>query len=104
MDDRIVGKVGQNFRAAAFRKIGGNEHKMQFAFAAAERVATNQQNARFQDEGEEALDGFGRNGVAHDFGARTSVRFSGKMLVALEFPVALIEKLKRHECRAPKFV
>jgi hypothetical protein len=59
LDDRIVSKVGQYFRAAAFRKIGGNEHEMQFAFAAAKRIAANQQDARFQDEGEKALDGFG---------------------------------------------
>jgi hypothetical protein len=82
LDDRIVSKVLQNFRAASFRKVGGDEHEMQFAFAPAKRIATNQQDARFQDEREKALDGFGGNSVAHDFGAQTSVRFSGKMSVA----------------------
>jgi len=58
-------EIGQDFGAAVVGKIRGNEHEMQFAFAAAERVASDQQDARFQDEGEEALDGFGCCGGCH---------------------------------------
>jgi len=46
LDDGVVREIGEDFRATAFGEVGGDEHEMQFAFAAAERVAADQQNAR----------------------------------------------------------
>jgi hypothetical protein len=65
LDDGIMGEIFQNLRATAFREIGGDEDEMQFAFAATEGVASDQQDARFQDEGEKALDGFGGQRIRH---------------------------------------
>jgi hypothetical protein len=65
LDDGIMGKIGENFRAAAGREVRGYEHEVEFAFATAQRVAPNQQGAGFQHEREKPLDGFGGGEVGH---------------------------------------
>jgi hypothetical protein len=65
-----MSKFSEYFRSAILRKVGGKENEVQFAFAAAKRVAAKQQNARFQDEGEKALDRFGGKRVGHIYRER----------------------------------
>src|SRR5579859_4620839 len=55
--DRVVREIRQNFAAAVFRKVVCNQHKMEFAFAAKQGFATDQQNAGPQCEWEKTLYG-----------------------------------------------
>jgi len=42
-----VRKVVENLLAAAVGNVRGDEHEMEFAFAAAQRIAPDQKGARF---------------------------------------------------------
>jgi hypothetical protein len=57
LDDRVVGEIRENFSAAVFRQIICNQHKMEFAFAAKQGFATDQQNTCSQCEWEKTLYG-----------------------------------------------
>src|SRR5258708_7338924 len=46
LHDRVVREVRQNFGAAAFRQVVRDQNKVQFALAAQECLASDQQNAR----------------------------------------------------------
>jgi len=50
LDDGIMSKVGQDLRAAAFGNIRGDEHEVQLALAAVQRVAADEQSARLYHE------------------------------------------------------
>jgi hypothetical protein len=65
LHDGVVSEFGEDFRPAVFRDVGGDQDKVQFAFAALQSVASDQQDARTQDEGEETFDGFGRRDFFH---------------------------------------
>src|SRR5208282_3098467 len=62
---RIMGEAGQNLGADAFRNVPGDQHEMQLALAARQRVAANQQNPRPQDERKQTLHRSGWVRVAH---------------------------------------
>ena len=64
LEDRVVGVLGQDFLAAGLGEIGGDEDEVEFAFAAGDGVAADDERAGAQDEWEEALDrlGLGRWG------------------------------------------
>ena len=52
---RIMREVREDFRAAAFRDIRGDQNEVQLALAAAQRVATDEQNRRAQRERKQPL-------------------------------------------------
>ena len=65
LHNRVMGEFGQDFGPAAFRKVGRDQHKVQFAFVTLQGVASEQQVARTQDEREEAFNRFGRSFPFH---------------------------------------
>lgn len=45
LDHRVMREIPQNFRAAAFRDVTGDQHEVQLALVAAQGLAANQQVA-----------------------------------------------------------
>ena len=59
LNNRIVGKIRQDLGAAFFREVASDQQEVQPAFAALERIASDEQNAGPQDEREQPLDWLG---------------------------------------------
>jgi hypothetical protein len=66
LDDGIMRERGENFRPAIFRDVRGDQDKVQLAFAAQQRFASGEQNARTQDKWEQTFHRFGRSGFFHN--------------------------------------
>ena len=65
LDDGVVREIGENFCEAIFRDVGGDQDKVQFAFAAQQRFASGDQIARTQHKWEQPFHRFGRSGFFH---------------------------------------
>ena len=65
LHDWVVGEIFQDFFAAGFGDVRGDEHKVELALIGAERVATDEQRAGFQHERKEAFDRMGWERFAH---------------------------------------
>jgi len=65
-----MGELRQDLRAGAFAQVGGDQYEMQFALAAAELVASNDQDSGAQHEGKQPLDRVVGTWFAHPLNLR----------------------------------
>jgi hypothetical protein len=68
LHDGVMGEIFQDFFAAGFGDVFGDEHEVELALVGAQGVAADEQGTGLLDEGEEAFDRMGRGwlvGFAH---------------------------------------
>src|SRR6185437_13572138 len=101
LHDGIMRKVRENFLTASFRNIRRDQHKVQFALAAPQCVAADQQRARLEHEWKQSFDGLGRCRIAH----YASFTLSLRPLICVRFILAMIpfacsEDTSTNKCRS----
>jgi len=65
LDHGIMFELGKNFLPAIVGEVVRDENEMEFAFAASERVAADEEDARAEHEREQAFDGFCWARISH---------------------------------------